>query len=92
MVLSKHQLRNEIALLAYLSIVSQRSLLVPNILVGVGKDVPGQLEGGSLGCREMPYQKSTYCKEIGDVQNSLVDMNPSKFVPYHRYVIFYLLN
>jgi hypothetical protein len=85
MALSGYQLRQELALLAYLAIATNRALIVPNVLVGVGVGVPGQLSGGSLECREMPYQRSAYCKEIGDYRNTLVDTHPTTFAPMNRY-------
>ena len=69
MLHSKRQLRQEVALLAYLAIATKRSLLIPNILIGVGKGIPGQI--GPLGCKEDPYMKTSYCQEIGDYRNTL---------------------
>lgn len=71
MLHSKRQLRQEIALLAYLAISTKRALLIPNVLIGVGKGIPGQITGEALGCREDPYMKTSYCQEIGDYRNTL---------------------
>jgi hypothetical protein len=75
MILSKTQITQEVTLLAQLAQRTNRALLVPNVLVGVGRGIPGHLKGGLLGCREQPYMRSAYCHEAGDYRNEWVDVN-----------------
>lgn len=72
--LSKRSLRLELQALAYLAIKTNRSLIIPNVLVGVGNNIKGQktLEE----CKE-ENPRSAFCHEVSDSRNRIADQDQS---------------
>ena len=76
--LSKRQLTREILALYYIAMKTNRSLIIPNVLVGVGSNIKGQLDAaqcrsantarGALGysfyCQERIYQSSYFQEDM----------------------------
>ena len=79
MALSKRALREELRALAWLALATNRSLIVPNVLIGVGTNVQGQPDcsgsgsggggggdgGGGAG------RRTPFCSELADYRNQL---------------------
>ena len=65
--LSKRALRLELQALAYLAIKTNRSLIIPNALVGVKSNVKGQK---TFEC-ELENPRSAYCHQGGGVDKKL---------------------
>ena len=55
MFLSKQQLRMELISLQYLAIMTNRSLILPNILIGVGSNIKGELKKELCENHNVPY-------------------------------------
>ena len=64
MLLSKRTLRSELMALSYLATKTNRTLIVPNILIGVGSNIKGTLTKDQCQSLSIPY-----CFEINQQQN-----------------------
>ena len=88
MLINKRLLRQEVALLSYLAIHTQRSLLVPNVLIGVGVGIPGQPVDVQRTCGSEEYRQAAYCQsylEQGQVyEGAEVMYSNNSFTPEFR--------
>ena len=62
MLVSQVALRSELAALTYLAMETNRTLIIPNVLIGIGSNVNGQPD--FVKCRGANLSKSFYCNNV----------------------------
>ncbi len=60
---SKRQLTRELLALYYIAMATNRSLIIPNVLIGVGKNIRGQLKPAFCKNKDSLFSGSFYCIE-----------------------------
>jgi hypothetical protein len=75
MFLSLRALRQELYTLAYLAIKTNRTLIIPNVLIGVGSNIKGSLSANE--CKSAEVARSPFCQEVLDRRNRLASQDQS---------------
>lgn len=88
MFTSRRSLKAELHALAYLAVKTKRMLIVPNVLIGVGSDVRGQLTVEE--CLDGEYKRGVYCRDRIDASNSLfINQNQNSTCMFNRGEIYW---
>ena len=75
LALSKRALREELRALAWLALNTNRSLIIPNVLIGVGTNVQGQPDCTTAAAAAASARMTPFCAELSDQRNSLPSLS-----------------